>query len=183
MEPTIRIDELVARGVVPPGWTPGVRRRYAKFVRRFCALVLDVLICTGALVVLWVVTVANDLPSLGPLADLVVLLYFGLLDATGGTLGKRAFEIRAIDAAGRAPGLRRGFLRHPWVALYSLASLLPLVGGLAGSFEFLLGSLLVGLLVPIVCLLGSIVDGLWMLDDPERQTLHDKLAGTHVIEV
>jgi uncharacterized RDD family membrane protein YckC len=183
MEPTVRIDELVARGIVPPGWTPGVRRRYAKFVRRFCALVLDVLICTGAQIVVWVVTIAAGVPTLGLSEGLVFLLYFGLLDATGGTLGKRAFEIRAVDAAGRAPGLRRGFLRHPWVALYTLAGLLPSVGGLAGSFEVVLGSLLIGLLVPIGCLVGSVVDGLWMLDDPERQTLHDKLAGTYVVEV
>jgi uncharacterized RDD family membrane protein YckC len=130
-----------------------------------------------------VVTVAAGLSDLGLLGILVYLLYFGLLDATGGTLGKRAFEIRVIDAAGRAPGLRRGFLRHPWVALYALANLIPLVGGLVGSVEFVLGSLLLGLLVPIVCFVGSIVDGLWMLDDPDRQTLHDKLAGTYVVEV
>jgi uncharacterized RDD family membrane protein YckC len=181
VEPRLTIDEMIALGMVPPGTSPGIQRRYAKFVHRFCAFVLDYLIC---IIVFTLGAIAAHLVSapLGRLFDFGYLAYFGLLDATGGTLGKRAFGIRAIDEAGNAPGLWRGFLRHPILAVYTAAQLVQSVAFESGNVGFALGSSLLGLVVWLGCFVASIIDALWMLDDPQRQTLHDKIAGTYVVQ-
>jgi uncharacterized RDD family membrane protein YckC len=179
MEPRTAIDVYAAR-YAPTPWPTGARRAYASFWRRFFALILDSLICLP-----FVVALQWALSGYG-LAFVTTPAYFAylvLLDANGGTLGKRAFSIRVIDAAGSRPGYLRAFLRHPFVAVYAAWSVLLTVVAAADLIGLIVVALLGGFLVSLGCFVGTIVDGLWMLGDPQKQTLHDKLAGTYVVEV
>lgn len=88
------------------------------------------------------------------------LAYYALLDGSdrGQTLGKMALKIQVRDEATGGPiGYGRGFVRH---ILQSVAGFMSCFGGI-----FIL------------------VDGLFPLWDPKRQTIHDKLAKTVVIDI
>lgn len=93
--------------------------------------------------------------------ELVYEVFF--LRRSGATPGKRALDIsvRAWDRSGQLP----------WPMI---ARRVGLIYGLAA-----LG------LVPVIGILATLVglaDYLWPLRDPRRQALHDKLAGTAVVE-
>ena len=91
-------------------------------------------------------------------ALIVTVAYYGLLNGgeKGQTVGKTALGIRVRDAVSDQPiGLQRAAVRY-------------LVDGLTG-------------LVPVLALF-ALVDGLWPLWDPQRQALHDKLAGSVVLK-
>lgn len=95
------------------------------------------------------------------LVELVYETFF--LRRSGATPGKRALDIsvRAWDRSGQLPWstiARRVGLIYGLAAL----TLVPLVG--------------------ILATIAGLVDYLWPLRDPRRQALHDKLAGTVVVE-
>jgi uncharacterized RDD family membrane protein YckC len=75
----------------------------------------------------------------------------------GGTLGKLAVGIRVRTADGNAVGWREALLRPILQLIVSFGSFVP-------------GAWLITLL-----------DDLWMLWDRQKQTLHDKVAGTIVV--
>jgi uncharacterized RDD family membrane protein YckC len=76
----------------------------------------------------------------------------------GGTLGKLAVGIRVrIAGTAAAVGWREALLRPVLQLIVGLGSFIPGAG------------------------LITILDDLWMLWDPQRQTLHDKVANTIVI--
>jgi uncharacterized RDD family membrane protein YckC len=86
--------------------------------------------------------------------------YFILLEggASGQTIGKRALSIRVIhQQTGGSIGYTRALGRN---AVRTLPSLIPIVNWFWG-----------------------LLDALWMLWDREKQTLHDKAAGTLVVPV
>ena len=88
------------------------------------------------------------------------LAYYALLDGSdrGQTLGKMALKIQVRDEQTGGPiGYGRGFVRH---ILQSVAGFMSCLGGL-----FIL------------------IDGLFPLWDPKRQTIHDKVARTVVIDI
>jgi len=91
------------------------------------------------------------------LIDLAVALaYFGYLwSSRGQTIGMMVFGFRVRDkATGRLPGIGKAVLR-----------------GFVWWLE----------VVSTVCVVG-LVAWLWMFWDPQRQALHDKVAGTIVTE-
>ena len=75
----------------------------------------------------------------------------------GGTLGKLAVGIRVRTADGNIVGWREALLRPILQLLVSFGSFVPGAG------------------------LITLLDDLWMLWDRQRQTLHDKVAGTIVV--
>src|SRR6266571_8598336 len=75
----------------------------------------------------------------------------------GGTLGKLAVGIRVRTADGNAVGWREALLRPILQLIVSFGSFVPGAG------------------------LITLLDDLWMLWDRQRQTLHDKVAGTIVV--
>ena len=86
------------------------------------------------------------------------ILYYTILNGSekGQTLGKMAMKIAVRDeATGGALGMGKAFLRY-------------LVGAV---------------LAFITCGIGAIVDLLFPLWDPKRQTIHDKVAKSVVVEV
>lgn len=85
------------------------------------------------------------------------IAYFSILNGgkRGQTLGKKALKIQVRNTTNAEPvGLGKGLVRY-------LAVLIPNTA--CGLFAFL--------------------DGLWPLWDPQRQTLHDKLVSTVVVDV
>ncbi len=111
-------------------------------------------------VILFVVTgivdvVTRDTRVLSGLIGLAVILaYFGyLLSTRGQTVGMMVFNFKVIDqATGQFPTMGKAVLRG-------------FIWWLEVLFTF--------------CLIGAI-GWLWMLWDPQRQALHDKVAGTIV---
>ena len=75
----------------------------------------------------------------------------------GGTLGKLAVGIRVRTAGGIIVGWREALLRPILQLIVSFGSFVPGAG------------------------LITLLDDLWMLWDRQRQTLHDKVAGTIVV--
>ena len=102
--------------------------------------------------------------SLAAAADVA---YNGLLDGSpaGQTIGKRIMDIKVVSLAGRLPiGVQRGLQRAVIPAVAS-------VGGRSGWAVAVIASLL------------GFADLLSPLFDPERrQSLHDKLAGSVVVD-
>jgi uncharacterized RDD family membrane protein YckC len=74
----------------------------------------------------------------------------------GQTLGKRALHTRVVTAYGRSP--INGAIAARRSAVYALIPAVPVLGGLFG-----------------------LLNELWVLWDPRRQCLHDKVARTIVI--
>jgi len=85
--------------------------------------------------------------------------YYAVLNGSemGQTFGKRALGIQVRDAASSGPiGVQRAALRYVVVGMFRLI--------------FFFG-------------LFTLLDGLWPLWDPNRQALHDKIAGSVVVRV
>jgi uncharacterized RDD family membrane protein YckC len=182
MEPNAGIDAYAARYSPTPLKFQAAPRAYAGFWRRFFAYILDGLICLPFLFALqWALSEAGL--ALAYVTAPAYLAYAALFDANGGTIGKRAFGIRVIDESGDRAGYLRGLLRHPFAALYAAWSVALTVVAAVDVVGFLVMALLGGILVALLVAIGTIVDGLWMLGDPQKQTLHDKLAGTFVVQV
>lgn len=93
------------------------------------------------------------------LGTLFGLAYYALLDGSerGQTVGKMAMGVQVRDERTGGPiGYGKGVVRH---VLQTVAGFFSCVG-----------------------LVFVLVDGLFPLWDPKRQTLHDKVAGTVVID-
>lgn len=106
------------------------------------------------------------------MAFLMALAYFWALQATGGaTLGKRALGLRVVRAADRSPA-------GIWVS--GVRTVVFLIG--PAIFTFSPGIGVVG--AAIISLLGAalwVADSLVLATDPQKRSLHDKLAGTIVV--
>ena len=128
----------------------------ADWWKRLVALVIDnALIYVVTTLVALQATSSSLATDLRIVAELVLtFLYFGYLNGVyGQTVGKRLLHIRVVDADTGTPlGLRRGLARYGVVALLSLAFVIPVL-----------------------------IDGLWPLRDPRRQSWHDKVARTLVV--
>lgn len=134
---------------------------YSSFGSRLVAELVDDLITTlpfAAMTSLGSLDVDVEAPFL--LSLLVGLLYNGYLDGIGQTLGKRLMKIRVADVeTGEAVGFGRGATRAALpTAIQVLGALVPLLG------------------------LVGVIDGLSMLRDGRRQTWHDRVAGTVVLQ-
>jgi uncharacterized RDD family membrane protein YckC len=136
---------------------------YASWWSRLGAELLD-----GFVVIALVLILSRIAPALELVVSLGAgFLYNGLLDGgqRGQTVGKRALGIRVVDVeTGTLIGNQRGFMR----------ALLPLAFGVTsilGNATFVLSAL------------AATLDGLWPLWDPQRQSWHDKAAGSVVVRV
>jgi uncharacterized RDD family membrane protein YckC len=165
-----RVEELKARGVLPPDWTPApvvtLSRPYAGFWHRAMALLLD---CFALAVVAGIpVAIVLDGRAESMAMALVGPVYFWYVNSQGGTFGKQALALKVVDADGHPPGLRRGAWRAAVNFAFLVAVILP--GDLGATAE------------AAVVVIGF-VDVLAMVFDEYRQTFHDRLAGTYVVRV
>jgi len=136
---------------------------YAGFWDRFFALVLDSLfsLLLAAIPAVLLAVLLQD-SGVALLAGLLawsagVFAYHIGFTAYGGGLGMRIMGIRIVRAEdGARPGFGRAFVR-----LFA-----------RGVFG----------IVPVLGSVLPMVDGLWMIKDPHKQTWHDKAARTYVVE-
>ena len=185
------------------GWQyvlPTPRYAYASFWRRFFALMLDSILvgiaAISVIAILWAVTgielfdVNSGRNSFSISAEnwpiaILTTAYFVYLNGRGATVGKMALGIIVTDREGKAPGLRRGILRGiiPAVgsALDPILSLVTRIANEIGGWDAALTTGLIGISIVLGYSLFQIVDGLSMLGDDYRQTIHDKMGGTYVI--
>lgn len=112
--------------------------------------------------------------------------YYAYFNGRGATPGKLLFGIRVVDAAGRAPGIRKGAIRQliPMAGafvpfLVEMPMMVSLDGGRAEDVLLVLSTILV---ISFACFLVGVYDGLSMLWNDHRQTIHDRMAGTFVME-
>jgi uncharacterized RDD family membrane protein YckC len=129
----------------------------ADWWKRLVALIVDnALLYVVTTVVALQGTSSAAVTNVRVLTELVLtFLYFGYLNGVHGqTVGKRLLGIRVVDAdTGMPIGLRRGLARYGVVALLSMALIVP-----------------------------ELIDGLWPLRDPRRQSWHDRVARSLVID-
>jgi uncharacterized RDD family membrane protein YckC len=125
----------------------------AEWWRRFGGAVVDMAVLW---LPLWPLTRSMDRPARLVISLLVGAVYFALLNggARGQTVGKMVWGTRVRDAAtGGALGPAKAAVRYLAPALLSIVTF--------GLIWF--------------------PDGLWLLWDRRRQTLHDKVAGSVVV--
>jgi uncharacterized RDD family membrane protein YckC len=131
----------------------------AEVGNRFVGRMVDGLVLALVFVPLLVTGV---LPPEGAGAALAIGLtgyvYAAVLDATGGTLGKRLLRMVVVDGGGGPPGLGAGATRNLWL----LTSLLP------------------GLLGQSVAVAVSVVLASTIANHPADRGWHDRVAGTAV---
>jgi uncharacterized RDD family membrane protein YckC len=165
--------------ITPTSETQGMV--YATFWRRVSADVIDTV---GFFIAIFIpssivgrgVADVHGPQIAGVMTFMLWLAYNALGDGQGATLGKHLLKLRVVDAAGRAPGIRRGLVRTlPMLGGYLLLELATMLSASGEPWAPLLGSSGRNLLLLLA------LDDLWMLWDPHNQTLHDKLAGTYVV--
>ena len=153
------VDRSVEGAVTPPGYAGFWARLLAVFLDNICGSIGGgVAAVFGYGMFRLVASNRGSLIFAIVVFLLVAVAYEWIATAVGGGFGKRIVGIRVVRAdTGAVPGYGR--------ALGRLVT------------RYVIG------FVPIVGVPAQFLDGLWMLWDGERQTLHDKAAGTHVVRV
>ena len=148
-----------------------VQTQYAGFWIRFLALFIDGII-------LGIVNAVFNLalgPGVGSLIGLAISAAYYIYSFTqwnGQTIGARAASIKVVDGQGRLLTTNAAAIR--W-AVANASGFVFALGWLAES-PALLG---IGSLVALLQLIGYLM----MLWSPQKQTFHDKMAGSYVIKV
>lgn len=152
-----------APGYQMPGMAPTMQ--YASVGIRFVAILLDGLIVGIPLVIVEAILGIFGSPIAAVISAIAYFLYEGLLLASqnGQTVGKKIMSIRVVSVDGQPLTMNKTFTRAGVKAVLSvLGSIKP----------------------PITSVLGilSLLDYLWPLWDANKQTWHDKAAGTYVVK-
>jgi uncharacterized RDD family membrane protein YckC len=159
-----------------PDWgqdpTPGAVTRAASVGKRVGAYIIDAIgLAIVVAILLSVSQLGGGVTAMGTgrgyvgnlITAVIFLAYFGLMEAgSGQTLGKKMLGIKAVSVDGSPLTLQAALVRRlPFV----IGSIIPTaIGGL------------VGFVLVLVILITAIQD------DPEHRGLHDKWAGSKVIE-
>lgn len=138
---------------------------YASVGIRFVAILLDGLIVGIPLLILEAILRIVGSPVAAILSAIAFFLYEGLMLAyqNGQTIGKKVMSIRVVSTDGQPLTINKTFTRAGVkVVLSVLSSIKP----------------------PVTSILGilSLLDYLWPLWDANKQTWHDKAAGTYVVK-
>lgn len=155
---------------MPPG-APGYQygatptTQYASIGARFVAVLLDGLIIGIPLVIIEAILGFAGSPLAALISALAYFLYEGLLLASwnGQTIGKKVMNVRVVSADGAPLTTNKTFTRS------GVKAALSVLGSIKPPFTSVLG-------------IVSLLDYLWPFWDANKQTLHDKAAGTYVIK-
>jgi uncharacterized RDD family membrane protein YckC len=162
-----------------PMAAPFTKYVLASFWRRAFALLIDgiVVLVAGGLVSLFVRGTGSHV-NLDLARVAIGAGYFIYFNGRGDTMGKSLMGIRVVDSAGNPPGIRRGAIRYviPGLATIAGSSLIVVPG-----FLDPLDALLAAFVIWVGLLFLWMYDYLQMIWHPQKQTLHDLMAGTYVI--
>jgi uncharacterized RDD family membrane protein YckC len=156
----------VPQGAPAPQWQgTAPTTQYASIGVRFVAVLLDGLIVGIPMLIIEAVLGLYGSPVAALLSAIAYFLYEGLLLAyqNGQTIGKKVMSVRVVSVDGQALTMNKTFTRSGVKAVLSvLGSIKP----------------------PITTVLGilSLLDYLWPFWDANKQTWHDKAAGTYVVK-
>ncbi len=159
---------------VPP--VPPVRRRLASLLYE-ALLLLALILIASFLVIGFVVSLQPGWSqALFRLYLLPVIAWYFIWFWTHGgqSLPMKTWRIRVVDASGRALSLKRALLRF----FYCLLVYGPVGAGIA--LLFVAGH--VSPLITIWLFVPAIAAWWWARFDADRQSLHDRLAGTRLID-
>lgn len=150
-------------------------RDFAPFWKRLVAAILD------GLFLQLIPAVFGGLLAGLPLFDVPVIdvVYAVGFIAAGATPGMHLLKVRVIDGEGNKPGVKRSIVRYIIPAL----SWLPWLAFLASPGFFLDSGIPFMIVLGAALLVLGLLDPLWMIWDAQKQTLHDKLASTYVVNV
>lgn len=146
---------------------PVLQRVGARFTDGLIFLTLHLLIASGRFLVTGEFHWAEPRASVIAVMALAVVYELTMIALWGQTLGKMYFGIRVVSAPGlEIPGWARSVRRSLLVDGPNFAEVL-----LGSTFRWL-ESAAAGVVL---------IDALWLVRDRNRQSLHDKLAGTVVV--
>jgi uncharacterized RDD family membrane protein YckC len=167
----------------PPYTTPLSKTVLASFWRRLGALIADTtLLAIGVPTILAVMHSAGVRPQQNLVQFIVATSYFVYLNGRGETLGKALFGIRVINRFGTAPGIKRSAARYALPMIVANVGFLLTVISLISSSSAL-NALLAGLIIWMAGIALGAFDSILMVWHPQKQTLHDVIAGTYVVRV
>lgn len=157
--------------------------RFASFGQRLLARLLDVVIVTVIPAIAIASLFFDDSQSLSqnPLSGILFLvfwlLYYPLMECSGGTLGKRIVGIQSISLKTRKPiGIGKAYKR----SLIQVWPLLLMGIAFAMSFEYQI-EMRSTITFLLVCYILFALTPLAMLWTKDKQGYHDLWTGTHVI--
>jgi uncharacterized RDD family membrane protein YckC len=165
---------------VPVPAAPFTKYVLSSFWRRAFALIIDgiVVLIAGGIVALFLRSAGS--PVSGDLIKMLVGAgYFIYFNGRGDTMGKSLLGIRVVDAAGNAPGMRRAAIRYVLPGLTAIGGLPLFAPGLL--FLDPIDALFAAVVIWVALSLLWTYDYLQMIWHPQKQTLHDLMAGTYVI--
>lgn len=139
--------------------------QYASIGLRFVAILVDGLIVGIPLLIIEAILGFAGSPVAALLNAIAYFLYEGLLLASqnGQTIGKKLVSVRVVSADGTPLTMNKTFTRA------GVKAALSVIGSIKPPFTSFLG-------------IASLLDYLWPFWDANKQTLHDKAAGTYVIK-
>lgn len=131
----------------------GVRTDYASFGQRFVAWFVDGII---VFIIAAILSTILGRTTGGGISLLASLVYFTAMIGSSmqATIGMNIMKIQVVSADGETGpiGYVRAFIR--WLISY---------------------------IAWFVLIVGGLIDNFWMLWDPQKQTIHDKVANTLVV--
>ncbi|MHB8645580.1 MAG: RDD family protein [Thermomicrobiales bacterium] len=139
--------------------------QYAGIGTRFLAVLIDGLIVGIPLVIIAAIFGFFGSPLSAVLNAVVYFLYEGLLLTAwnGQTIGKKIMSVRVVSADGQPLTTTKTFTRA------GVKAILSVVGSIKPPVTSFLG-------------IASLLDYLWPFWDANKQTWHDKAAGTYVVQ-
>ncbi len=165
----------------PPDFDPFPS--YATFLRRVASSLLDGLLIAFLFFCVAGLFVTGDSVGWVSLAGAVLFwIYVVVMVSRGGTFGQRLVHLRVVDRAGRPPGFRRSLIRAILPILVALPPTLTQAFVVSGNDDHAFYIWAIGGMLSSIALLIGLLDVVWMIPDKQNQTIHDRLAGTYVIE-
>jgi uncharacterized RDD family membrane protein YckC len=150
-----------------PGYQYGAApiTQYASIGARFVAILVDGLIVGIPLLVIEAILGFAGSPLSALVNAVVYFLYEGLLLTSwnGQTVGKKLMSVRVVSMDGQPLTTNKAFTRT------GVKALLSILGSIKPPFTSVLSII-------------SLLDYLWPFWDANKQTLHDKAAGTYVVK-
>ena len=163
---------------------------YASFGSRVLAVIIDAIILgvSGKVIGLLLGGDNTLTEGFGYLLGLAYNIY--LHYKWGATPGKLVLDIKVVSQHGGGVSLQQAVYRECFQYLYIITAVAVsiMTPGVVrytseGNFDFSLASLTLVGVVTSLAALASLVDVLWAIGHPQRQTLHDIVAETYCVKV